>query len=145
MKWLLNSHLKGQNVDQAFATEAAARMKPHAQTHGCRVNFRDYWGMLDAAYVQKHLGDRMSGIENFIQSTDDKRNYFIPTTTPISGQAYIFNDKYADAVCDGDAAIETVDESVEGVPGTGEDSGDGASGWQSYLNEIKAFEANIDG
>ena len=143
MKWLLNSHLKGQNVDQAYATEVAARMKPQANSDKCRVDFRNYWGMLDASYLRKHLGAQVTGIEDFIQSFDDPRNYFRPTTHRIGPQEYVFNDKYANATCSEGKPILVAETADEGVPGTGEDSGAGASGWQAYLNEIKAYEKSM--
>lgn len=88
-------HLKGQKVDQAYIDVVSERMQADALDHPCRVKPDEYWGMLDAEYLQTYLGDRITHMERFIQSWDDpKNNIYKDITTPIAPQTYIFDNDY---------------------------------------------------
>lgn len=88
-------HLKGQNVDQAYIDVISERMQAEAIEHPCRVQTDEYWGMIDAAHIQRYLGDHVTHMERFIQSWDDPaNNIYKDITTPIAPQTYIFDRDY---------------------------------------------------
>ncbi len=96
----MRDHLDGQNVDQGYIQEVSDRMYEAALGHDCRVDPKDYWGMLDANHLTDFLGDRITRMEAFAQSWEDPANtVYEDVTTPISNQTYIFNSDLTDADC----------------------------------------------
>lgn len=94
------AHLDGQDVDQAYIDEVSARMQDDALAHPCRVKTHQYWGMLDAAHLRRHLGDRISHMERFDQAWPEAgRTAFRDRTVAISETTYIFEDDYEEAGC----------------------------------------------
>lgn len=63
-------HLKGQDIDGEFQNEIGAIMLSEAEIHDCRYPPGDYWGLLDADYLRKYLGDQISVMEDFVQTYD---------------------------------------------------------------------------
>jgi hypothetical protein len=93
-------HLEGQNVDPDYIQSISDRMEIDADQHDCRVDAKDYWGMLDANHITKFLGDRITRMEAFAQTWDDPNNQlYKDVIQPIGAQTYIFENKYEDAVC----------------------------------------------
>ena len=91
----MTAHLEGQSVDRGYIQTVHDRMYADAKAHGCRVDPDEYWGMIDAAHLQKYLGDRITHMERFIQSWDDPaNNIYKDITTPIGSQTYIFDSDY---------------------------------------------------
>ncbi|MEL6860717.1 MAG: hypothetical protein AAGL11_02680 [Pseudomonadota bacterium] len=96
----MRDHLEGQNVDLGYIQEVSDRMYEAALEHDCRVDPKDYWGMLDANHISDFLGDRITSMEAFAQSWEDPANtVYDDVTTPISAQTYIFNSDLTDADC----------------------------------------------
>ena len=96
----MKGHLAAQNVDMDYIAEVSKRMLDSARQEDCRVAPDNYWGMLDAEYLQKYLGDRITYMEEFIQSWDDpNNNVYKDITVPIAPQTYIFEDDYLTAGC----------------------------------------------
>ncbi len=96
----MRDHLEGQNVDHGYIQEISDRMYDAALGHDCRVDPKDYWGMLDANHLTDFIGDRITRMEAFAQSWDDPANtVYEDVTTPISEQTYIFNSDLTDAHC----------------------------------------------
>ncbi len=96
----MTRHLIGQDVDEAYIQTISDRMLGDAKAYDCRVDPKNYWGMLDAQHLQSYLGDRITGMEAFAQSWDDPNNrIYTSVTVPIGAQTYIFADDYADAIC----------------------------------------------
>ncbi len=96
----MRDHLDGQHVDVRYIESVSSRMQDAALEYDCRVDPKDYWGMLDAGHIRDFLGDRVSRMEAFAQSWDDPNNRIYKSITePISAQTYIFKDDLADADC----------------------------------------------
>lgn len=93
-------HLEGQNVDPDYIQSISDRMQIDADRHSCRVDAKDYWGILDAKHITNFLGERVTRMEAFAQSWGDPNNQlYKDVTQPIGEQTYIFQDKYEDAIC----------------------------------------------
>lgn len=96
----MEKHLEGQDVDLAYIQTISDQMLEDARAEPCRVDPKDYWGMLDASHLQTYLGDRLTRMERFAQSWDDPGNaYYKDVTHPISDQTYIFKRDYEDRTC----------------------------------------------
>nr|WP_070958983.1 hypothetical protein [Hyphomonas sp. Mor2] len=96
----MRDHLEGQQVEVDYIQSVSARMETAALAFECRVDPKDYWGMLDAQHIRLFLGDRVSRMEAFAQSWDDPNNLIYKNITePISSQTYIFKDDLKDADC----------------------------------------------
>ena len=96
----MRDHLKGQDVDIAYIDRVSTRMQDAALAYECRVDPKDYWGMLDADHIRDFLGDRISRMEAFAQTWDDPNNQiYKEITEPISAQTYIFESDLEDADC----------------------------------------------
>lgn len=93
-------HLGGQDVGLGFIKEIDAVMSDSAKAHDCKVDPKQYWGMLTSAHIRAHLGNRLTGMEAFAQSWDDPNNlYYRDVIKPIGPRTYIFKDAYEKAVC----------------------------------------------
>lgn len=87
----MEDHLKGQDVDLGYINEISNQMLNAALDHDCRVDPKDYWGMIDAGHIADFLGDRIIRMEAFAQSWDDPNNkVYRSVTEPIASQTYIF-------------------------------------------------------
>lgn len=96
----MEDHLEGQDVDLGYIQDVSDRMLNAAIDHNCRVDPKDYWGMIDARHVQAYLSDRVFRMEAFAQSWDDPNNrVYKAITEPIASQTYIFKSDLADADC----------------------------------------------
>jgi hypothetical protein len=96
----MTDHLEGQKVELGYIQEVSYRMYDAALLHDCRVDPKDYWGMLDAGHIQDFLSDRVTRMEAFAQSFDDPNNQLFKTIAqPISDQTYIFKSDLKDADC----------------------------------------------
>ncbi len=96
----MRDHLKGQDVDIGYIQEISDLMLDDAIGFPCRVDPKDYWGMLDARHVRSFLGDRITRMEAFAQSFEDpNNNLFRNAAEPISDRTYIFNSSLRDADC----------------------------------------------
>ena len=63
-------HLKGQGIDAQYQNRISAVMLEEAEAHECIYPPGDYWGLLDADYLDEFLGDQISVMEDFVQSYD---------------------------------------------------------------------------
>ncbi|MEO1305687.1 MAG: hypothetical protein AAFV37_11960 [Pseudomonadota bacterium] len=96
----MRDHLEGQNVDLGFIQDISDLMLSDAEQIDCRVDPKDYWGMLDAPHLQAYLGDRITRMEAFAQSWSDPNNQiYNDITEPISDKTYIFDKDFAEADC----------------------------------------------
>ena len=96
----MRDHLEGQHVDVAYIEAVSERMQTAALAYDCRVDPKDYWGMLDAGHIRDFLGDRIVRMEAFAQSWADPNNkVYKSITEPISAQTYIFSRDLSDADC----------------------------------------------
>lgn len=96
----MRDHLKGQHVDVDYIGRVSSRMETAALNRDCRVDPKDYWGMLDAGHIRDFLGDRISRMEAFAQTWDDPNNrIYKEITEPIAPQTYIFKNDLEDADC----------------------------------------------
>ena len=96
----MEDHLAGQNVDVDYIQVISDQMLDAAETYDCRVDPKDYWGMIDAGHIRDFLGDRIVRMEAFAQSWDDPNNsVYKDVTEPISAQTYIFKSALEDADC----------------------------------------------
>lgn len=96
----MRDHLEGQHVDVAYIEHVSARMEIAALNYDCRVDPKDYWGMVDAAHIRDFLGDRITRMEAFAQTWDDPNNQvYKQITEPIAPQTYIFKNDLEDADC----------------------------------------------
>ena len=96
----MRDHLKGQRVDVAYIERISSKMLDAALDHECRVDPKDYWGMLDAKHIRAFLGDRIVRMEAFAQSWSDPKNQvYKEITEPISDETYIFNRDLDGADC----------------------------------------------
>jgi len=96
----MEDHLAGQNVERGFIDEISDQMLDAASSHACRVDPKDYWGMMDAEHLQGFLGDRIVRMEAFAQSWDDPNNtVYKSATEAIAAQTYIFKSKLSEADC----------------------------------------------
>ena len=97
----MREHLNGQNVDLAYIQSVNERMTEAAQSIECRVDPKDYWGMLDAEHLRTYLGERIDRMEPFAQSWADPNNgLFKSISVPIATHTYIFNYALVEAGCD---------------------------------------------
>lgn len=100
----MRAHLKGQGIDEAYIQSISDEMESAAEAHDCRVDPKNYWGMLDAEYITRYLGDRITGMEAFAQDwADPNNNVYKDITIPIADKVYIFDYDYEDAICPSDA------------------------------------------
>ncbi|MEM7328303.1 MAG: hypothetical protein AAF437_06145 [Pseudomonadota bacterium] len=96
----MEDHLIGQDVELGFITAISDQMLDAALAHDCRVDPKDYWGMIDADHVRDYLGDRIIRMEAFAQSWDDPNNrVYKSITEPISSQTYIFKSTLDETKC----------------------------------------------
>lgn len=96
----MRDHLEGQDVDVAYIQTISDKMLDAASNFDCRVDPKDYWGMLDTAHLETYLGDRITRLEAFAQNWEDPNNrWYKDITHPISAQTYIFESKFEDADC----------------------------------------------
>lgn len=96
----MRDHLDGQGVDIGYIEEVSDRMHDAALAHDCRVDPKDYWGMMDANHIRDFLGDRVTRMEAFAQDWDDPNNRVYKTVTePIAPQTYIFKSALREADC----------------------------------------------
>jgi len=97
----MKKHLIGQHVDQDFIQTISDRMQDDALAYTCRVDPKNYWGMLDAEHIRTFLGDRITRMEAFAQNWDDPNNHVYKSIThPIGAQTYIFDGDHEDAICE---------------------------------------------
>lgn len=96
----MEDHLAGQNVELGYIEVISDDMLDAAIQFDCRVDPKDYWGMMDAEHLQAFLGDRIVRMEAFAQSWADPNNTVYTTITqPIADQTYIFKSKLEDSDC----------------------------------------------
>lgn len=96
----MEDHLEGQAVDLGYIKNISDQMLDAAQAHDCRVDPKDYWGMMDAGHITNFLGDRIVRMEAFAQSWSDPNNkVYKSVTEPIAPQTYIFKSALAVADC----------------------------------------------
>ena len=96
----MEDHLEGQNVDLGYIQEISDQMLDAALNYDCRVDPKDYWGMIDAGHVRDFLGDRIVRMEAFAQDWADPNNrVYKSITEPIAPQTYIFKSTLDDADC----------------------------------------------
>ena len=96
----MRDHLEGQHVDLGYIETVSARMQDAAIDHDCRVDPKDYWGMIDANHIRTYLSDRIIRMEAFAQSWEDPNNQvYKAITEPISDQTYIFHRALDEADC----------------------------------------------
>lgn len=97
----MRDHLKGQDVDAAYIQTISDKMLEAALDFDCRVDPKDYWGMLDTAHLQTFLGDRITRLEAFAQNWEDPNNrWYRDITQPISSETYIFEQDLEDSDCE---------------------------------------------
>lgn len=96
----MRDHLEGQDVDIAYIQTISDKMLDAALEFDCRVDPKDYWGMLDTAHLETYLGDRITRLEAFAQNWGDPNNrWYKDITNPISDQTYIFHNKLEETDC----------------------------------------------
>jgi hypothetical protein len=96
----MEDHLAGQSVELGYIELVSTQMQAAALNHDCRVDPKDYWGMIDAQHIQAYLGDRVVRMEAFAQSWNDPNNMiYKDITEPIADHTYIFKSKLSDAEC----------------------------------------------
>ncbi|MEL6727287.1 MAG: hypothetical protein AAFU81_09160 [Pseudomonadota bacterium] len=96
----MRDHLQGQNVDIGYIQDISDLMLEDAVAYPCRVDPKDYWGMLNAEHVQNFLGNRITRMEAFAQSFEDPNNdLFRSVAEPISDRTYIFARSLSEAEC----------------------------------------------
>lgn len=96
----MQAHLEGQGIEVDYIQVISDKMFDAAKTQTCRVDPKDYWGILDAQHLKTYLGDRIIRMEAFAQNWEDPNNaYFKDVAKPISPITYIFNNDFADRTC----------------------------------------------
>ncbi len=96
----MEGHLKGQGVERDYIQTISDQMQVAAKDFECRVDPKDYWGMLDAEHITTYLGDRIVRMEAFAQNWEDPNNkVYKDITEPIAPQTYIFSDEFEAADC----------------------------------------------
>lgn len=96
----MEGHLEGQDVDMGYITEISEAMLSDAVAHDCRVDPKNYWGMINAEHIQNYLSDRVTRMEAFAQSWDGPNNKtYKSITKPVGDKTYVFKRDYAEAVC----------------------------------------------
>ena len=97
----MRDHLDGQNVDVAYIQTISDKMLNAALDFDCRVDPKNYWGMLDTAHLEAFLGDRITRIEPFAQNWEDPNNrWYKDITHPISAETYIFDRDLENVDCE---------------------------------------------
>ena len=96
----MEDHLEGQGVELGYIEAISDQMMDAALQHDCRVDPKDYWGMMNAEHITDFLGDRIIRMEAFAQSWDDPNNdVYKSVTEPIAPRTYIFKSALALADC----------------------------------------------
>lgn len=96
----MEDHLEGQGVELGYIEDVSDQMLDDALKHDCRVDPKDYWGMLDADHITTYLGDRIIRMEAFAQSWHDPNNrVYKSITKPIAPQTYIFDSVLSNTEC----------------------------------------------
>lgn len=96
----MRDHLEGQAVDIGYIQSISDKMLIAAENYDCRVDPKDYWGMLDTAHLRGFLGDRITRMEAFAQTWEDPNNlWYKDITEPIASQTYIFESSLEKAEC----------------------------------------------
>lgn len=97
----MRDHLDRQNVDVAYIQTISDKMLNAALDFDCRVDPKNYWGMLDTAHLEAFLGDRITRIEPFAQNWEDPNNrWYKDITHPISAETYIFDRDLENVDCE---------------------------------------------
>lgn len=99
----MRDHLKGQEVDVGYIQEISDRMEADARAFdGCRVDVKDYWGIVTAKDIQAYLGDNVTRMERFVQSWREPENAeYRRFGFPISDLTYIMTKAWREASCSG--------------------------------------------
>lgn len=98
----MEEHLAGQDVDYDYIVSISDEMLSAAEAYDCRVDPKNYWGMLDADHLNTFLADRISGMEAFAQNWQDPNNkIYKDVTVPIGSKTYIFDNDHKEAGCEG--------------------------------------------
>lgn len=99
----MKDHLAGQGVDQGYIDTISDRMEADARAFdGCRVDVKDYWGIVTAEDLQTYLGEHVTRMEKFVQSWSDPDNAgYRHWGEPISEGTYIMNKAWREAGCSG--------------------------------------------
>ena len=96
----MRNHLQGQGVDIAFIQTLSDQMYADAKAWSCRLDPKDYWGMMDASHLRTYLGDRLIRLEPFAGRWEAPDNtIYRSVTQPIGDQTYIFNRDVKGALC----------------------------------------------
>ena len=94
-------HLKGQGIDEDFQLKIGELMLEEAKDHTCLYPPGDYWGLLDAGYLRKYLGDQISVMEDFVQSYDHPGfGKMRAVSKRIGANTYVFNHTLSRGGCD---------------------------------------------
>ncbi|MAP96543.1 MAG: hypothetical protein CMK07_16480 [Ponticaulis sp.] len=98
---LLRGHYAGQDVEIGYIEDMSDLMEADARAfENCRVEVKDYWGIVDAKHIQKYLGDRVSKMERFVQTWSEPENAgYRSWGHPISERTYIMNRSYNESDC----------------------------------------------
>ncbi|MAI89009.1 MAG: hypothetical protein CBB65_00825 [Hyphomonadaceae bacterium TMED5] len=104
----MRAHLEGQGIDVGYIMDVSDAMEADARAFtSCRVDVKDYWGILNAEHLQTYLGDHLTGMEPFVQSWSDPANAaYLEWGHPISDMTYIMNRSFGEAECSEVSASE---------------------------------------
>lgn len=99
----MREHLSDQGVDEDYINVMSDLMEEDARAFdACRVEVKDYWGIVDADIVRTYLGDRVTRMEAFVQSWNDPQNEgYQRWGQPLSERTYIMRDDFREEGCSG--------------------------------------------
>ena len=96
----MRDHLTSVAVDLGFIQTVSRRMEKDAADWPCRLDPKEYWGMLDAQHLKTYLGDRLTRLESFAGHWDDPGNrIYREITQPLGAQTYVFKGDLQTAGC----------------------------------------------
>lgn len=97
----MREHLEDQGVDENYINDMSDLMEADARAFdSCRVDVKDYWGIVDADLVHTYLGDHVTRMEAFVQSWSDPRNdRYQRWGQPLSERTYIMRDVFEEEGC----------------------------------------------
>ena len=97
----MRAHLEGQGIDVDYIDVMSDLMEADARAYtSCRVDVKDYWGIVDADHIRTYLGDQVTGMERFVQYWSDPVNEgYQRWGQPISERTYIMQRNFEAADC----------------------------------------------
>lgn len=97
----MRGHLNAQNIDIGYIQEVSDAMEDDARAWtACRVDPKNYWGIITPEHAKKYLGDALTRIEPFVTNWSDPQNRkYRGWGHNIAERTFILNNDFKEGNC----------------------------------------------